>query len=70
MAFKDRCVGGDWICGLEIKAEVGNRNTHFRVIYIEMIAEVLGRAKADKEGRLNNEEKPETYSKGMSILQQ
>lgn len=59
MAFKDRC---DWICGLEIKAEVRNRNTNFRVIYIEMIAEILARDKADKEGSLDNEEKPETYS--------
>lgn len=50
MAFKDRCVGGDWICGLEIKAEVGNRNTHFRVIYIEMIAEVLEELRQTKKG--------------------
>lgn len=27
---KDRCVGSDWKCGLEIKAEVGTTHTNWR----------------------------------------
>lgn len=27
---KDRCVGSDWKCGLEIKAEVGTKHTNWR----------------------------------------
>lgn len=65
--FRDRCVGGGWICGLETKAEVGTRDTNLRVIYTEMRAEALGRDKAAKEGSLDKEERPETDSYEMCV---
>lgn len=65
--FRDRCVGGGWICGLETKAEVGTRDTNLRVIYTAMRAEALGRDKAAKEGSLDKEERPETDSYGMCV---
>lgn len=64
--FRDRCVGGGWTGGLETKAEVGTRDTNWRVIYTEVGAEALGRGKAAK-GSLDKEERPQTDSYGMCV---
>lgn len=47
--FKDRCVGGGWKCGLEIKAEGDSEDKNLLVISVEGRAKVMEKDKTAQE---------------------